>query len=100
MIEYTLVCPHCGEKARVIERATVIRDTVLIGFREYEDYSDLVPEFSLDEEFSDDQSDYCYVCSGCEKELATSYDQLFNYVKKHGEISGVTNKDGDKNAED
>lgn len=95
MIDYKFTCPLCKNEAKIIERATVIRDTELIGFYDYEGCGGPQPEFALDEEFDDDQSDSSYICSWCEEELDVGYEQLYDYIKKHGEILGA-----EENAED
>jgi hypothetical protein len=77
--KYKFICPYCGEDAQIIERATVVRYTELIGFSGEE------PEFSEDENFGDAE-DFEYVCSNCSNELEIYYEQLCSFTKKHGEI--------------
>lgn len=90
MMEYKFVCPYCRQEARIVERTSLIRDTQLIGFNIYEKLGPQ-PEFSLEEDFDEDQADNFYACSKCEHELKNiGYTQLFDYIRAHGEVSGAT----------
>jgi hypothetical protein len=86
MLEYTFTCPHCHTNSVIIERAAVIQDTDLLGFnRGY------FPEFSVFEE-STEPTDAIYVCSNCEQDLGVAYNELYDYVRKHGKIIEETRK--------
>jgi hypothetical protein len=87
MIDYTFICPYCLQRANIIERCLIIRDTRMIGFYQYEGFDYPHPEFSADEDFDTDGGEYSYVCSNCEHELRTTYEQLYNYIKEHGSLT-------------
>ena len=85
MLNYSFECPHCHISTRITERATVVRETQIIGFGEYP--GGMSPEFSSVESFDDEPKNISYFCSRCEQDLGVSYDQLYDYVKEHGEIT-------------
>ena len=91
MFDYTFICPNCGQEARIVERASVIRDTNMIGFNLYEHQPGgryWEPEFSVwDEDGDPDSIDY--VCSECEWMLDVTYEQLYAFVKEHGSIENA-----------
>jgi hypothetical protein len=87
MIDYTFICPYCQTTARIVERSAVIRDTRIIGFYQYEGFDYPHPELSEDEDFDVDASENFFVCSNCEHELRTTYDQLYSYIKEHGSLT-------------
>jgi hypothetical protein len=79
MLKYKFTCPHCNTESSIIERATVVRYTDLIGFSKKD------AEFSEHEDF-DDASDFEYICSNCSNELDVHYEQLYTYVMEHGKM--------------
>ena len=89
MLDYTFICPHCGEESTIVERAHVLRDTDMIGFNYYNSLDKHDPEFSVWEEDVEDFSEPSYsdyICSSCEEILDVTYEQLYDYVKTHGSI--------------
>lgn len=59
MIKYKCICPYCQQEARVSERTSLVMDTELLGFNHCERLG-FNPEFSLEEEFDEDQAD-CFL---------------------------------------
>jgi hypothetical protein len=82
MLEYTFTCPHCGSNTLIIERATILRDTALLGFNK-----GYFPEFETLEEPTDSYpNNPIFICASCEEDLGIEYNELYDYVKKHSVI--------------